>query len=81
LLESFQRSELRISKSLRLVELLVFNNSDVCDFAASEEVVDVSDSSIKGEISEMDSIRWLIWEWKFFTDRVTCEDLVLVVKA
>lgn len=71
LLQSVQSSKLCITKALRLVEFFVFNNSDICNLAASEEIVDVFNSSIKREVSEMDGIRWLIGKGKLLTYGVT----------
>jgi hypothetical protein len=72
LFKPFQSSELCISEPLRLVELLVLNNSDIGYFAASKEIGNVSNCGIKRKVSEMNSIRWLIGKGEFLTDGVTC---------
>tara|TARA_R110002060_G_scaffold75046_2_gene84567 strand:- start:838 stop:1107 length:270 start_codon:yes stop_codon:yes gene_type:complete len=63
LLESISRSELGISKSLRLHLKLVLDDPDICTFAASEKIGDIANSGIEGEVAEMYSVGWLVGEW------------------
>ena len=71
LLETISGSEFGISKSLRLHLKLVLNDPNICTFAASEEIGNIADRGIEGEIAEMDCVGWLIGEWQLLANGIT----------
>lgn len=51
-----------IPKSLRFHVHLVLDNSDTDAIASREEVLDIADRSIEGEIAKVCRVGWLVWQ-------------------
>jgi hypothetical protein len=70
LLQAISSSKFSVAETFRLHLLLVLDDANISAFATGKEVVNVGDSSIKREISEMYSIGRFVGKRKFFTNRV-----------
>jgi hypothetical protein len=74
LLQAIEAAEFRIAESLWLLLDLVFDDSHVDAFTVSEEVLHISNRSLEGQVAQVHRVRWLIRQWKFLTNGVTCAE-------
>ena len=72
MLQTIETSKLCISETLWLHLLLVLNDADIYALTTSEEIGDISNCGVEGKVSEMDCIRWLVGQWKFLANGVSC---------
>ena len=57
LLQAFKTAKFHISKALGFAIHLVFNDANICNFALSEEILNIALCGVERQIAKMSSVR------------------------